>query len=325
MRWLWKWFRRLILALLVLIAALWLFGSREPVETAETFDPNLIGADPVGYLAAREAAISDITKGAEARIVWAGPPNQTSDLAIVYLHGFSATSEEIRPVPDRVAETLGANLVFARLTGHGRGGDALGEAGAGDWMRDYDEAVAIADKIGERVIVISTSTGSTIAAAAEAAGRDTEIAGLAMISPNFRLANPAAMVLTFPAARQWVPALFGARRSFEPQNDAHGKWWTTEYPSTALFPMAALVRHAASADYSSVSTPALFLFADGDQVVDHRKTREIASEWGGPVALETVNPGAGDDPLHHVIAGDILSPGMNEQAIQILVDWSLGL
>ncbi|MDD9978555.1 MAG: alpha/beta hydrolase, partial [Boseongicola sp.] len=158
-----------------------------------------------------------------------------------------------------------------------------------------------------------------------AEGRGDNVKGVAMISPNFRVANPAAAVLTFPAARTWVPALFGADRSFEPMNEGHAKWWTTAYPSTALFPMAAIVKHAFEADYASVGTPALFLFADSDQVVDHRATREVASKWGGEVTIETVVPGAGDDPLHHVISGDILSPGMNDKTVDILLNWIEGL
>ena len=84
-----------VVALVALIGGLWLFG-REPLRVPEVpgFD------DPVAFLAAREGAVDDLRPGAEARIVWAGAVGQRSDLVVLYLHGFSAGPEEIRPVPD---------------------------------------------------------------------------------------------------------------------------------------------------------------------------------------------------------------------------------
>jgi pimeloyl-ACP methyl ester carboxylesterase len=152
-------------------------------------------------------------------------------------------------------------------------------------------------------------------------GRAEKVFGIAMISPNFRIRNPTAGVLTLPGARLWVPPIFGRDRSFAPQNDRHALFWTTTYPTEALFQMAALVELARNLDVSKIAVPALFLFADTDQVVDHSVTRDVASRWGGPVRLMVVTPGPNDDPFHHVIAGDILSPGMNGEVRGVLVDW----
>jgi hypothetical protein len=146
-----------------------------------------------------------------------------------------------------------------------------------------------------------------------------------MISPNFRIRNALSAVLTFPVVRSWVPLLFGADRAWEPADALHAKWWTTRYPSTALLPMAALVKSTRQAGFSNVHTPALFLFADDDQVVDHTETRKVAGRWGGPVAIVNVTPGLGDDPNHHAIAGDIRSPGQTAFTAQTIEDWIRGL
>ena len=88
---------------------------------------------------------------AAKRIVWAGAAGQKTPLAVIYVHGFSASAEEIRPVPDEVAKALGANLFYTRLAGHGRSGDAMAEPLAGDWIEDMAEAMAILQKLsGER-------------------------------------------------------------------------------------------------------------------------------------------------------------------------------
>ncbi|MFL4471952.1 hypothetical protein ACERZ8_19485 [Tateyamaria armeniaca] len=95
-----------LLCLRLLVGALWLFG---PYEDA-TLTPQSVTVNPDldAHFASVEGAFDDITPGVEKRVVWAGDPGMQTEWAILYVHGFSATSEEIRPVPDRLAEELGA-------------------------------------------------------------------------------------------------------------------------------------------------------------------------------------------------------------------------
>lgn len=317
---------RVILGLVVLGAALWLTAPEEAVDRQISFDPATLGADIPAYLTAEEAAFTDITPGVEKRVVWAGAAGQKTPLSIIYLHGFSATSEEIRPVPDQVAQALGANLFYTRLAGHGRSGDAMAEATAGDWIEDMAEAMEIGRRIGDRVVVMSTSTGATLAAIGatdEVLSKD--MAGVILISPNFGIANPAAKILDLPWARVWGPIVAGERRSFETSNADHGTYWTTEYPTLALFPMAALIREAKAADYAKAKMPALFLYSPEDQVIDVSAIPPILNGWGGPVREEMRMMGEGDDPNSHVIAGRILSPGQTDETVAIILDWAKGL
>ncbi|SHE43271.1 Esterase/lipase [Litoreibacter ascidiaceicola] len=321
-----KWLGRFLLALIVIGGAIWMFVPREPVDTVISFDESALGDDLDAYLATSERAFDDITDGVEKRIVWAGDAGAKTQLSIVYIHGFSATSEEIRPVPDNLASALGANLFFTRLAGHGRGGLAMAEPVAGDWLEDTAEALAIGRRLGEEVIVIATSTGGTAAAiAATDPALMERVKGIAMVSPNFRVRSPAAVILEWPLARSWTAIVAGAERSFAPQNDAHGKYWTTLYPTTALIPMAALVKYARDADYSEVTTPVLFVFSDDDGVVSAETTRAISTKWGGPVTLAPRVMGEGGDPFNHVIAGDILSPGQTEGTVELMKTWVEGL
>nr|WP_287339345.1 hypothetical protein [Mesorhizobium sp.] len=80
-------------------------------------------------------------------------------LSIVY----SASKGEVRPLPDEVADQLDANL-YTRLTGHGQGGAAMADGSVNAWINDYEEALAIGRAIGDKVIVIATSTGGSLAA-----------------------------------------------------------------------------------------------------------------------------------------------------------------
>lgn len=317
---------RVLLVVGLVLCGLWFFGPREEISLEPKFDPTEIGEDVAAYLATQEAPFDDLTPGVEKRVVWAGAAGERSKRVLVYVHGFSATSEEIRPVPDRVAETLGANLVYTRLAGHGRPGAALVEATAQEWMQDVAQAIAVARKIGDEIILVATSTGATLAAQAALQPDLMEgVAGMILVSPNFAINDPAAAVLTLPAARYWVPWVAGEVRSWEPLSEANARYWTHSYPTAALFQMAALVKHARADRYEAAMVPVLFWFADADQVVDHRATREIAAHWGGPVTLRAVEVSAQDDPSSHVIAGDILSPHQTEFTVSEFINWINGL
>lgn len=313
---------RRLLSVAGFLAALWVLAPVEPADPRVGYDPAVLGSDLDLALTAEESAFADLRPGTVKHIVWAGEAAVKTPVALVYLHGFSASAEEIRPVPDRVAAALGANLFYTRLSGHGEDGAALARATATDWLRDLAEAVAIGRRLGDRVVLIGTSTGGTLAAiaAAEPRWRD-QIAGVVLISPNFGPRNPAAALLDWPWARLWGPVVAGPTRSFTPQNPRHAAFWTTSYPLGALFPMAALVRLARSEDYARARVPALFLFTEADRVVDPARTRRVAAAWGGPVRVVEPVLGAGDDPDSHVIAGDILSPGRTAATAEEIAGW----
>lgn len=312
--------------LLVFAVGVLLFAvPSERVEMPGAFTGDL--SDPDAYLAAREGAFDDITPGVEARIVWAGEPGARTGITVLNLHGFSATSEEIRPVPDNVATALGANLVYARLSGHGRSGAALAEASASDWVGDAAEAMAIARAIGDEVVIIGVSTGATLAAfAATDAEMSEGLAGVVMISANFRLASPAARLLDMPGVELWGPWVAGAERSFEALNEDHGRYWTTRYPTSATFSLAALMREARRLDFANADVPLLMIYSPNDQVVSAAAIEEIAGAWAGPVALSPQSlPEEGADPIAHVIAGDIMSPAMTGPVSDEITAWIEGL
>jgi len=313
----------LVVALMALVVLAVFLGPRDRIVR----NPSLVidGRAVAEVLALREAAFDDMTPGVEARVIWAGEPEVQTPLSILYLHGFSASSEEIRPVPDLVAAALGANLLFARLTGHGRDGDALAAARAGDWVNDTALFLDLARKIGEQVLIIGTSAGGTLAAyAATEPDMAEDVAAIVLISPSFRLANPAGVLIELGFARNYLPYLVGPESGFEPISDQHAQYWTTRYGSEVLSSLGALMRETRSRDFTAVDLPVLTLFADEDQVVSARATRHLMRKWGGPLTLAPqVLPAKGVHPNAHVIAGDILSPAMTEPVTQAILDFIL--
>lgn len=307
----------------LIIAGVGLFaiGPRPAVDATISFDQASLPGDLDAYLSDQESRFSDIKPGNQRQIVWAYPASRArTPLAIIYIHGFSASPGELRPLPDLVAKQLGANLYYARLAGHGRSGDAMIEGSVSAWVNDFAESVAIGRKLGERVIVMGTSTGATLVTwAAGQPALMADVAGLVQISPNYGIQAAGSGLLTMPWAEKLVPLIAGERRSFEPSNALHAQYWTHEYPSLAVLPMGALIKLVNQADPATIATPSLFIFSPLDKVIQPQLVAETAAKWGGPT--KTIEVTDSTDPNNHVLAGDALSPNTTERLAQETVEW----
>jgi pimeloyl-ACP methyl ester carboxylesterase len=196
----------------------------------------------------------------------------------------------------------------------------MAEGSVNAWINDYEEALAIGRAIGDKVIVIATSTGGSLAAwAATQPGASDGVAAIAFISPNFGPKASGAELLTRPWGREIAELVGGKERSFPPRNALQEKFWTTRYPMSAVLPMAALTELAYAAPVEKATIPALFIFSDADRVVRPDRTREMAGRWGGPHELVPVDDTG--DPDNHVIAGDVLSPQTTAFLTERIVVW----
>ena len=131
---------------LIIVAVLviaFLLGPRVAVDTTVTFDPAAIGSDPEAYLARQERSVKSVRPGQEKEIIWADPATKSkTPISIVYVHGFSASKWEVRPLPDKVAAALGANLFYTRLTGHGLRIAPMADVSVNAWVNDCAEAIS---------------------------------------------------------------------------------------------------------------------------------------------------------------------------------------
>ena len=65
----------------------------------------------------------------------------------------------------------------------------------------------------------------------------------------------------------------------------------------------------------------MFLFSDADAVVSAKMTRDVTDRWGAD-ALTPQKLAPGNDPMNHVIAGDILSPGTTDNVAKQIIGWA---
>jgi pimeloyl-ACP methyl ester carboxylesterase len=310
-----------LLAAGVVLVALYCLGPRVAADTTITFDPAAIGNDPDAYLARAEASVPGIREGLEKEIIWADPGSKAkTPLSIVYVHGFSASKGEVRPLPDKIAAALEANLFYTRLTGHGQDGAAMASGSVNSWVNDYAEALAIGRLIGDRVVVVATSTGAALATWAAAQPQlSRDVAAMVLISPNYGVQSAGAWLLTMPWGEQVAELIIGKERAARAKNKLRRQLWTMRYPSSALLPVAATMELAAAAPVETIKVPTLFIFSDADKVVRPDLTRSIAARWGAPHELLTVEES--DDPSNHVIAGDAASPSTTQSLADGVIAW----
>lgn len=305
-------------SVLLILATTFFAGPRTEVNLQ--LRPLNLPEDLDAYLAQAEGQFTDIVPGTEKTIIWATAEKTKTPLSIIYLHGYSASRQEVAPLPDELAAQLGANLYYARLTGHGRPGEAMAEATVNDWLNDAAEAFAIGERLGERVIVMGTSTGGTLAA--WLAQQPTTQAALAyiLISPNFGPRDPNSEILTWPWAKQLAPLLLGAEYSWEPQNAEQAQYWTHQYPSTALVTMLGLVKYVRESDLASIEKPVLVIYSPSDTVVNAQEIERRYAQFGSEVK-ELIPISQSANPEYHVLAGDILDPGNTQNVKEMILEF----
>ena len=313
-----KWIRiAVVLAIIALIAFL-LTPSRLVNSAVVPALPD----DLDNYLATSEAEVAvqyPLISGTEKRIRWQVPGKRT-EFAVVYLHGFSASRQEIAPTTELIADALDANLFETRLTGHGRVDGAMLEMQAEDWLADATEALTVGARIGERIILIGTSTGGTLALAMTGHPSMQEVESIVVISPNFGPDDPAAQWLTRPAGPLLARAMLGETRSWEPRNEEQARYWSTSYPTRAIVEVMRLVDLANSHLPLQLDQPLLVLLSPNDGVVSPRLMLEALAKIDAP-RKEVRQYDEVGDLMNHVLAGDILSPENTDAVVAAIVEF----
>ncbi len=259
-----------------------------------------------------------VIEGAEATIIWAGK-KEVTDLSFVYIHGFSASRQETAPLTDRLAAEMGGNLVYTRLAGHGLAEDAM-NVPAEAWLQSVVDAWEIASRIGRKVVLVATSTGAPLAVWLSHHINDPEkIQAFIFLSPNFKIRSNVGFLLTSPWANKWLPRLIG-ERSWEPENEMVGRYWTSSYSAHAVIEMQKVVDWVKSTSLVSGNIPLATVYMEDDPTIDHQAAVDFHHAWDAEhkqlhqVMIDAHEP-------QHVFVGDITAPHRTDWCVEVCLNF----
>jgi len=210
------------------------------------------------FVSENESKQANIKPGNMAHIVWADSSKTVTPYSMVYLHGFSASHEEGGTVHDRLAEKFGMNTYYARMAFHGiEGREGMSELTAETYFASALEAVAIGKKIGEKVILVGTSTGATLGLPIMAYDQDI-YAGI-FYSPNIALANENTKLMTKPFGMTLAESINGGEYFSFVAPEGAEQYWTCEYSLSAVRELQELIDATMTEEiFEKIEQPVLF-------------------------------------------------------------------
>ena len=259
----------------------------------------------------KELKFINIKEGNESRIIFYDSVPKKTNLSIVYLHGFSGSSQDGSPVHINTAKKLKSNIYLPRLYAHGLNSDEpLLEYTGEKYLDSAREALAIGKIIGKKVVLMCTSTGCT--AALTLAANHSEVAALVMYAPNIRITHPLDFVATLPWGLYIVRLVEGGKYHYITNTwEDKEKVWTTKSRLEAPIEMQNLLETAMNEEvFRKVMVPTFSGFyykneVEQDNVVSVNAMRMMFKQLGTEDSLKLEI--AFEDAGGHEIAYNIVN------------------
>lgn len=205
-----------------------------------------------------EKSVPNLKLDNEARIVWANDSLKSkTEFSVVYLHGFSASCGEGYPVNMEFAKRYGCNMYLARLHAHGlESENNLLDLTPENYLESAKEAVNIGRQLGEKVILMSTSTGGTLSLAI--ASENPWIHALILYSPNIDVVDQSANILLKPWGLKIAQLIKGKFNKYDDPPEVQ-KYWQSKYRLEGVQAMKGLVNATMNKETFQMINQPLFL------------------------------------------------------------------
>ncbi len=246
----------------------------------------------------------------EARIVWADSSKQKTPYSIVYLHGFGASQGEGAPVHTTLAKKYGCNLYLSRLKEQGIESDsAFKSMTAENLLESAKQAVAIGKSLGEKVIIIGTSTGGALGLFI--AAENPDITGLILYSPIIAPQDDQLYLLNRPWGMNLMEMMTGNDHIIEEREGLTRQYWSRVYYIEGYAALAGIVEETMVEEtFQKVKCPVFLGYyykneEEQDDVVSVAAMQSMFEQLGTPENLKQADafPEAGN----HVIASYVRS------------------
>ncbi len=312
---------------IAIIAIFYLAGPKLDIQPVSNGLPALyVTHENVEQVVEELEAGQSIRPDNHARIVWANDSiKKRTPYSILYLHGFSASWYEGHPVHTHVSKEIGANLYLSRLHSHGLETTApLIDMQPDLLYESAKEALLIARALGEKVIVMGTSTGGTLALML-AVDFPELVESVVLLSPNIFISKMSAVFLTKPWGLEFARNFGGSRGEFrvlEPESENESRYWYMKYRWEAVVYLQGLIETSMNKSlFKQVKQPVFMGYyykneEEQDQVVDVPAMLKMFENLGTPHHLKkkVAFPNAGN----HVIGCEIMSGSVPEVQAEIL-------
>jgi pimeloyl-ACP methyl ester carboxylesterase len=251
----------------IILAVIFIFGPRPDTPdfknlTLPSYSTDLrILEDSVN----KAEALWPLKPDNQARILWAEQYVKTP-YAMVYLHGNAASQEEGDPIHEALAYRYGCNLFLARLAQHGlQGENPMLNITPEDWMQSALDAIAVGQRIGEKVILVSTSTGSTLGLYLASKYPDL-VDGHIMLSPNIDMYDPRSFLLVQPYGLKIARMITGSEFYGWKAPGPARNYWYTNYRIEGLVSLKSMIRATMTkATFKEVTDPLLMVYYYKDE------------------------------------------------------------
>lgn len=262
-----QWLKRLLVLTLILFIV-YLLGPHPATPVYDLAMPVMPAIDKLESFIAVSEGAHKLRPNNEARIVWANDSaKQKTDYAIVYLHGFSASQEEGNPVHRNISQQFGCNLYLARLAGHGIDtSEQLLHLTADEYWNSAKQALAIGRQLGNKIILMGTSTGATQSLQL-AAAYPNDVAALILYSPNIAINDPNAWILNNHWGLQLARLVKGGNYNI-PEDDRpiYKQYWNKPYRLEATVALQEMLETTMNQEtFAKVTQPTLLLYYYKDE------------------------------------------------------------
>lgn len=303
----------------VLLAGVYLAGPRFPKPELNRELPEIrVATDEIEEYVKRKESVFPVKPDNEARIVWADSIGKRTEYVLLYLHGFSASRYEGYPVTHEFVKEFKMNAYLPRLAAHGLADEEpLLYMTPDSLYQSAKEALVLAHQLGDKVVVMGTSTGGTLALML--AGDFPELVdGLILYSPNIRIKEKASVLLSGPWGLQIGRLAFGGkyRITDDDPNGSECRYWNCKYRVEATVYLQQLLDARMNPEeFAKVKQPIFlgYYYKDEDhqdQTVEVKAMFPMFDELGTPAGqkVKVAFPEAG----RHVIACELTSKAVSE-------------
>jgi len=255
-------FSKILLVLLIALLIVFFAGPKVEKPSVDGFVPKieqtLSLSDLQNQIIEAENQVEYLKPDNESRILWVNPDSlYKTEFVLLYLHGFSASPKEGHPINYDFGKHYGINTYIPRLYGHGLDSPAnLIDMTPDKLINSAKDALTIARQLGDKIIIMSTSTGGTLSLLL--ASENEDVYAQILYSPNIEIKDNSSKILTFPWGLNLGKKIAGETLVYDDDAEVQ-KYWQSQYRIEGIVYLQSLVENTMKKSTFEKITQPLFL------------------------------------------------------------------